>query len=583
MTANRATDVSEAGDVWHYAVGSERRGPVPRTTIAKLLASGEISAETYVWQQGMDNWVHLGDAGPLKPLVTGLEGDGLPEDFVEEDTAFTSADQLRASHHFLDIDESGVSGDTVIETLESVMASGHLANLAGSPAAAGPSRSSLAGSPMPAPASTHLSAIVSSAGGAQSASGSDIFAASEPGGPGSEGSDIFGVAGPSSEEEGIAGVHGRRQSSVLFSLDELGREESRKATGPKDGFVTDSSGLIDIKAIATNTKSAEGDPFSGANLVIPPRGSSSPMSVPIVERRRGAGPWILASAALVVIGGGIIAFVVATGGKDDVPTNPPVVAEKDPSGGQVAKVDPGKADPGKADPGKADPAKTDPSKVVAGDPPKTDEKKADPAADAAKVGEPPVVDPNAKTADAAKVADAKTDPPKTEVKPLTPEEKKKAADAKKAAEERAAEAKKLADEKKVAEVVPVPAVKDNGTAGKKVEDLLNKLKPGQTTAKVEETKSNEDLPDKLSAAVVRAAIRGKFGRCGAMITGATGSVTVQTQFVISSSGVVQLARVTDPQGTSGDVQGCVTGAIKDTTFGRFKDATMTVNLPVKLL
>lgn len=561
MTATGATDVSDAGDVWHYAVGSERRGPVPRTTIAKLLASGEISAETYVWQQGMDNWVHLGDAGPLKPLVTGLEGDGLPEDFVEEDTAFTSADQLRASHRFLDNGESGVSGDTVIETLESAMASGLGASLE--------------------PKSMPMSEIVSSASGAQSASGSDIFAASEPGGPGSEGSDIFGVAGPSSEEESIAGVHGRRQSSVLFSLDELGREEGRKVTGPKDGFVTDSSGLIDIKAIATNSKPADGDPFSGANLVIPPRSSSSPMSVPIVERRRGAGPWILASAALVVIGGGVIAFVLATGGKDDVPTNPPVVAEKDP-GGQVAKADPNKADPGKADPVKPDPAKADPAKVVAGDPPKADEKKADPGADTAKVGEPPVVDPNAKSADAAKVADAKTDPPKAEVKPLTPEEKKKAAEAKKAAEERAAEAKKLADEKKVADVVPAP-VKDNGTNGKKVEDLLNKLKPGQTTAKVEDTKSNDDVPDKLSAAVVRAAIRGKFGRCGAMITGATGSVTVQTQFVISSSGVVQSARVTDAAGTSGDVQGCVTSAIKNTTFGRFKDATMTVNLPVKLL
>ena len=212
MTANRATDVSEAGDVWHYAVGSERRGPVPRTTIAKLLASGEISAETYVWQQGMDNCVHLGDAGPLKPLVTGLEGDGLPEDFVEEDTAFTSADALRASHRFLDSNESGVSGDTVIETLENVMAQSGL----GSPSAVAALEAKKAAA----------ADIVSSASGAQSAAGADIFAASEP--EGSGGSDIFGVGGPSSEEEGIAGVHGRRQSSVLFSLDELGREEGKK-------------------------------------------------------------------------------------------------------------------------------------------------------------------------------------------------------------------------------------------------------------------------------------------------------------------------------------------------------------------
>ena len=102
MTAAQRVDAGGVNDLWHYAVGSERKGPVPRTTIAKLLASGEISAETYVWQPGMDNWVHLGDAAPLKPLVAGLEGDGGPEEFVEEDTAFTSPADIRAVHNELE-------------------------------------------------------------------------------------------------------------------------------------------------------------------------------------------------------------------------------------------------------------------------------------------------------------------------------------------------------------------------------------------------------------------------------------------------------------------------------------------------
>ena len=79
MTA-KAIDSTGQNDFWHYAVGSDRKGPVPRPTLAKLLASGEISAETYVWQPGMDNWVHLGDAAPLKALVAGIEGDASPED-----------------------------------------------------------------------------------------------------------------------------------------------------------------------------------------------------------------------------------------------------------------------------------------------------------------------------------------------------------------------------------------------------------------------------------------------------------------------------------------------------------------------
>ena len=101
----------------------------------------------------------------------------------------------------------------------------------------------------------------------------------------------------------IAGVHGRRQSSVLFSLDELGREDNKKGGGGPSGneaFVTDSSGLIDIKAVATSHKAAPTeDPFgsvSGVGLVMPPRPAApGAMAIPIVGRKRGLGPWLLAA------------------------------------------------------------------------------------------------------------------------------------------------------------------------------------------------------------------------------------------------------------------------------------------------
>ena len=82
---------------------------------------------------------------------------------------------------------------------------------------------------------------------------------------------------------------------------------------------------------------------------------------------------------------------------------------------------------------------------------------------------------------------------------------------------------------------------------------------------------------------MRNTIKGRFGRCGGMISNPSGSVTVQTQFVISASGVVQSARVSDGGGTSPDVQRCVVSVIKETTFGKFKEPTMQVNLPVRLL
>jgi hypothetical protein len=117
-----------------------------------------------------------------------------------------------------------------------------------------------------------------------------------------------------------------------------------------------------------------------------------------------------------------------------------------------------------------------------------------------------------------------------------------------------------------------------------VNDLLNKLNQGEKTTTTTDGGAGDDsLPNKLSAASVRNAIKGRFASCGGMISNPAGSVTVQTQFVISASGVVQSANVTDGGGTSADVQRCVVGVIKSTTFGKFKEPSMQVNLPVRLL
>ncbi len=583
MTAAQRMDAGGTNDLWHYAVGSERKGPVPRTTIAKLLASGEISAETYVWQPGMDNWVHLVDAAPLKPLVAGLEGDGHPEEFVEEDTAFTSPADLKAVHTALDDDGEGeLSGDTIVEAIpdmskgaaapavqetgprgtqkspkkggaQAAQAEAKPAAKVAAPAAkVEPAKqlatATMAAQPAPAPAKKDSGLFSNVAAPAAAASSSDIF-----GGGSAADDDIFGSSAPAAEGEDIAGVHGRRQSSVLFSLDELGREESKKGggggkPGGNEQFVTDSSGLIDIKAIATNEKrgSSGDDPFgaSAPNLVLPSRSGPAAMTIPIVERKRGNGPWILAAAALLVIGGAVVAFILATGGDKEV-TNVPVASNEPP------KTEPAKpveaATDKKVDEAKVPPteAKVDP----AANPTPPTEAKVDPAANPTPPPTEAKVDPATNPAVVAK----KDEPKKDEVKK---------------------------DEPKKDEVKKDPPPNKENTT--KVNDLLDKLNSGDPVKK-DEGGGDSSLPDKLSAATVRNTIKGRFGRCGGMISNPSGSVTVQTQFVISASGVVQSARVSDGGGTSPDVQRCVVSVIKETTFGKFKEPTMQVNLPVRLL
>ncbi|CAN5514781.1 hypothetical protein BH09PLA1_BH09PLA1_37410 [soil metagenome] len=49
--------MTQAGTNWHYAVGSERIGPIDITALRQKLASGELHANTLVWTDGLPNWI----------------------------------------------------------------------------------------------------------------------------------------------------------------------------------------------------------------------------------------------------------------------------------------------------------------------------------------------------------------------------------------------------------------------------------------------------------------------------------------------------------------------------------------------
>lgn len=66
-------------DVWYYAEGNQKRGPVKPEAIPDLIRSGTIQADTLVWTAGMDNWAAARDTIPseLHPPETD-DGSGPP-------------------------------------------------------------------------------------------------------------------------------------------------------------------------------------------------------------------------------------------------------------------------------------------------------------------------------------------------------------------------------------------------------------------------------------------------------------------------------------------------------------------------
>jgi hypothetical protein len=534
-------------ELWHYAVGGERHGPVSEQTLGRLVASGEVDSETYVWQPGMDNWLHLGDVDALQGLLA-------------------AAAAAPAMHD--------ASQDTVVESLESLLGRAGLGDSA---------RAFNAATSAPPPASTTLletvdSLVATPASAAAQASpitaddffGDALAPTSAPGnrgelnlakaveaGPGGAVADLevgpspFAAVAPAAtsnpfgDDGGAAGVYSRGQSSVLFSLDDLGREQGAERPAP-DAFATDSSGLMDIRAVASQSKAPAGDPFSAANLVLPARPAGAAFATPLVGRKSNVGLWIFASVAVAAA-----ATVGAIFLLKEPPPQPVAVAA--PVAAPVAAIAP------------------EASKGAAA------EKVADPIA---KPSEAPPAEPLAPPEPAAAPAEPAATPEPAKVAAL-PAPRRPGEPLKQAPRPDPAAAARPAPAP-APTPAPAPAPKAPAASAAKVDNLLAQLDSGKSGGTAADA-GGGDVPQKLGAAAVRNAIRGRFGGCVAKLGGMPGPVTVQTSFVISSSGVVQSARVTDGGGTPSDVQRCVVDMIKGTKFGAFKDPTMTVNLPVKLL
>jgi uncharacterized RDD family membrane protein YckC len=52
---------------WYYVQGSDQVGPVSNADLAKLARAGDISGETLVWREGLENWIAYEGTVPQAP------------------------------------------------------------------------------------------------------------------------------------------------------------------------------------------------------------------------------------------------------------------------------------------------------------------------------------------------------------------------------------------------------------------------------------------------------------------------------------------------------------------------------------
>jgi predicted Zn finger-like uncharacterized protein len=500
-SADSHASSAQPEELWYYALGQDRQGPVSREELGNLITAGTVSRNTYVWCEGMEDWSLVEQIERLAYLM-------------ESETASASEPQEAANPALLD---------------SSVEAS-----------------------------STEPSSDPAPQAEAQSASEDDLFSFDE------------------STKAPRGSVHGRRDSSVLFSLDELSSFEEPKTQDPQS-FLTETSGLIDIRGLA-NSHQAKADDADNPFLSATGGASSSRPSfslsyVPVVARKRSPLPWIIGAVVLVVVGVGVTLALVG-GGDADEKSGTDVSAPEEAAAASSTEL-PSKPQPAPQaklattlTPSQAPDPKPPIEETAVGAEKGSEEtaKAVDPKAKPTKpAGSVPKVTPRPVVASTKKTVRQPVRKPTTRV-PAKP--------AVKPAQPKSAPVR----------TQPKPPARDSKASSKGVNDLLSSLS-GKKKVKTETGSGGGSGPKTLTSSTVRSKVgarKSRFKSCYKMQPnrGATG-VNLTLKFTIKNTGAVGSARVSGG-GLTGSVQSCILRALKSIRFPVFRNPEKKVTYPLFL-
>lgn len=60
---------NQQGDLWHYAVGGQKMGPVAFAVLNEMVRHGDLPRDCMVWQAGMPQWVRLDQMPQFGPAL----------------------------------------------------------------------------------------------------------------------------------------------------------------------------------------------------------------------------------------------------------------------------------------------------------------------------------------------------------------------------------------------------------------------------------------------------------------------------------------------------------------------------------
>ncbi len=326
-----AAAASEAGG-WHLVVEGEQVGPLPEAEIRARLGRGEINGETYVWKEGLADWLKLSTvpefADTASPGAQPTDVAGGPGDLFTDSAPLARGDSAQVQ-----VDEAMVAssapapapargGGGLFSAIDAASASA---------AAVSPARVGRAS----AEHDDGFGAPMAARGGG----GGDLFASHAAV---SSASTDDGRRAPAANHDGgrVENLTAQRhENSVLFSLANLQQlampSAAPKASAPvsNGNGSSEGSGLIDIRAMAATTLGAPNvsggaGGSSGLGDDLPTFGSFSAAAPVLLPMPTQSGPpkWIygvIGGMVLLVLGIGVMAYKILT-------TKPVTVVEQVP-------------------------------------------------------------------------------------------------------------------------------------------------------------------------------------------------------------------------------------------------------------
>jgi predicted Zn finger-like uncharacterized protein len=508
---------------WYIVVDGEQKGPLPPIELSQLFAKGSVGLDSYVWQEGFDDWKAAGDVPELAQVFGGAAAQAQSASAATDDTSSFGTGG--------DLFNSGAGREP---TSEIDTDSNMFAGFDESPTPTESEQSPLAAASQDSGAT---------AGGLGAGFGGGAMGASTP--------------------QRMTGQ--RNENSVLFSLSNLQQLASRggspgeaaaaplasqaPASAGAQGSVqaaNEGSGLIDIRALAKSTTPGTRTAPSQAVddlLSLGTGGAGGALGAPLL----GPAPletsdgnrwlWIggAAIAVIAIVGAGV-GVGMALGGSDDDALEIAVAAEQAPT----------QPIPGSNEVATAAQAPVDPPEQ------------------ALAVAEP---------VEAATIEEPVEPAPAPEINEPAP--KKRTASS---AQRRQRQTKSTTASK--------PAQEPKKRSSNNLDALMDEVVGGKSPARQKQTAkssrpSDSSLPDAPSRNDVKTALQGVSGAVKACKKDAGGTATVNVAFS-GKTGRVSSAKVTSGPFKGTAVGSCIESAVKRARVPRFKQSAFKVTFPYRL-